>query len=94
MKQCLSLLLCPPGSPLVAVVPPLLTSSYSSTQNVPFLPAPHTALLVLFPCQTYSKSRLICACLRLQLVSNSCSTSRSRMHPLSPTAQKVPFDFS
>lgn len=93
MKQCLSLLLRPPGSLLVAVVPPLLTSSYLSTQNVLFLPAPHTTLLSLLPCQTYSPvTPGLCfeASARLQLLFHVAQPYASP----SPVAQKVPFDFS
>lgn len=93
-KQCLSLLLCPCGSLLVAVMPPLLTSSYLSTQNILFLPAPYTTLLSPFPCQTYSRvTPDLCffeASARLQLLFHVVQPYASP----SPVAQKVPFDFS
>lgn len=94
MKQCLSLLLRPPSFLLVAVVPPLLTVSYSSAQNVLFLPAPHTTLLALFPCWTSSRVIpdlcLFEASARLQLLFH---VAQSYASP-SPVAQTVPFDFS
>jgi len=94
VRQCLSLLLCPPGSLLVAVVPPLLASSYSSAPNVRFLPAPPTTLLPLFPCQTYLRvTPQLClfeASARLRLLFR---TVQPHAAP-SPAAQKVPLDFS
>lgn len=93
-KQCLSLLLCPPGSLLMAFVPPLLTSSYLSTQNMLFLPAPHATLLSLFPCQTCSRVMpglcLFQASACLPTPVPRCAAVRL----LIPVAQKVPFDFS
>lgn len=94
VKQRLSLLLCPPGSLLVAIPPPLLAGSYSSTQAVSFLPAPCTALLPLPSPDLFSGHACAVLVLMLQLASKLLSCAAQPCASPSPLAQKVPFDFS